>query len=241
MIQQWTVSHLNPKTGPIATSFVGTNLDECRASCLGCPQLGDHNTPTRCYAWAGLVRRGAGAVFSSSKDKTLQAAFKRAPDKRAVRMGAIGDPGRVDWIRVNREVEFCRKNNAAVLAYTHHWRDLGKRAAKVFMASCDDWAGARQALKQGWCPTVIVPHGTPKVVSCSTGESFLRCPAETSKETGRGHVTCADCRLCDPTRLRNSKWSGIMFVFHGPRAPWTPERRAKAAMRRLKLAEESVS
>lgn len=233
-IQKWTVALTNVKTGPIATSFVGSNQDEARASCLGCPQLGDHDTPTKCYAWLGTGRRGANMVWHhSQKDPSLKAAFLRAPDKRAVRMGAIGDPGRVDPITLFSEAAFARNHGAAVLAYTHHWREFREADYKrLFMASCDDWQGARAAIEAGWCPTVIVPAGGPKVVHTSTGHTFLRCPAETAKLTG-GRVTCGDCRLCDPNHLRTTRWAGIMFEFHGSRAPWTPARRAAFEARRL--------
>lgn len=237
MKQLWTVARTNVKTGPITTSYVGESQDEARASCLGCPQLGDptgdwsKETPT-CYAWAGTVRRGANMVWNQSTlPQDLASAFKRAPDKRAVRMGAIGDPRRVEASR--QEAAWARKQGAAVLAYTHHWREKGPVGDKdIFMASCDSWPDAKLALSMGWVPTVIVPQGTPKVVHTSTGHSFLRCPAETSKELG-GHVTCGGCRMCDPTRLRKSRWAGIMFVFHGPRAPWTPQRRAAFEAKRL--------
>lgn len=229
MKQVWYVATVNRKTGPIATSIVGESFEETRASCMGCAQLDNG-----CYAWSGLVKRGVNMVLSiSQKAKDLKSVFERAPDKRAIRLGTLGDPARADPEPLLDEVRWARKQGASVLAYTHHWRGLGGRWKSVFMASCDDWEGAKLAVERGWFPTVVVPQGTPKVVHTSTGHTFLRCPAETAP----GKVTCGQCRLCDPTRVSKTKWSGIMFVFHGPRAPWTPERRAKSAMRRLKLAE----
>jgi hypothetical protein len=229
VIQSWTVSASNPKTGPIATSYVGSSLMETRASCLGCGLLDDGTGLTTCYAWTGQVRRGANMVFTGGKDKSLGSAFMRAPDKRAVRMGAIGDPGRVERHSMAKDVEFLRKRRVSILAYTHHWASKApgdpqdERAGLaslldpkgLFMASCESLEQAEQALDTGWCPTLVVPQGSKKIRTINPKARFLLCPAMQKP----GVVTCAQCQMCDPNRLRQSRYQGIMFEFHGSAAP----------------------
>lgn len=228
MIQSWTVALTNPKTGPIAAGYVGSSLTETRESCLGCGLLDDGTGATLCYAWTGQVKRGAHAVFTGSKDKRLAAAFMRAPDKRAVRMGAIGDPGRVERHVMANDVEWLRRRQVSILAYTHHWASKApgdpqdERAGlasildprDVFMASCEAPDQAERALADGWCPTLVVPQNAPKIRTIG-GKKFLLCPAMQKP----GIVTCAQCQMCDPTRLRQSRYAGIMFEFHGSAAP----------------------
>lgn len=228
----WYVASVNRKTGPLATSIIGESWQEVEASCEGCPQFDDGSGRRHCYAHTGLVKRGVNMVLNhSTKAKDLATVFKHAPDKRAVRMGAIGDPGRMNIEAVRDMAEFVRSHGAAFLSYSHFWRDmdLSKKVGDLFMASCEDWVGARLALSRGFNPAVIVPQGTSRFVHTSTGHSFLQCPAEQKP----GRITCGDCRLCDPIVLSMTKWDGIMFHQHGSAAPWTPARRANHKARKL--------
>lgn len=218
----WTPTTSNQKTGNIPTGYIGQTKEETKASCQGCPQFRDSNNKTRCYAWGGLVHAGLLKVQETAAKSpfkyTLDYAIKHRNKKaKAVRIAAIGDPGRFQLRKIKHIINKIRKNGLAVLNYTHHWRELDPaKYSKLFMASCDTLEEAEQATKLGFRATAIVPYNwADKNCLTPNGARAIVCPAIWGKRIGlpaNKVVTCNECKLCDPAR----NGPIILFPNHGP-------------------------
>ena len=215
----WSVAVSNTKTGPIPTQWVGATEADTWASCEGCMLRPDAGGG--CYAWGGNTRRGANSVRRAAASRgpdagTLTEALARAPRAaRAVRLGAIGDPARLERTALLSDVAEARAAGLRVLAYTHHWRNEPRTGAlkNTALASCETLEGATEATSRGWLVALAGPASAP---------GFITCP-----NSRRPEVTCNACTLCDVPTLRRTGKKGIVFPAHG------------ASMKRLPLAASS--
>lgn len=103
------------------------------------------------------------------------------------RIGSYGDGAAVPF-QVWRRATLMA---AAVLGYSHQWRDPRFQAFKLLcMASADTVEEQASAVAMGWRVFRVAALNSIKLV----GE--VRCPA--SKEMGR-KLTCAECKACGGT------------------------------------------
>lgn len=218
MHELWIPYPANRKTGPIPTLYIGSTVDETRASCIkaGCPLLpvgaGGPAGPSdvRCYAWSGTPRIALSMAQkrrASGGDATLTRALKlRSPNARAARLGAIGDPLALGQSRLSVIDRMVRRAGLALLSYTHGWRRaLWMR--RYALASCETLAIADVAVKRGFRATVILEDTfAGKNTRTPAGRLVVVCPAQRSK------MTCNDCRLCDP----QTRGPIVGFIEHGP-------------------------
>jgi len=201
----WTVSTSNVKTGVIPTQYVGETREQTWVSCEGCNLRPDADGG--CYAWNGNTSRGANSVRKATakgRPATLRAALARAPrSAKVVRLGAIGDPARVNRRELYADVEHARAEGFKVLGYTHHWKGEPRTGAlkNTLLASCETLAQAKDALSRGWLVTVAGPE---KV------EGMVTCP-----HYARPEIQCNRCGLCDVPTLRRTGFVGVVFPAHG--------------------------
>jgi hypothetical protein len=155
-----------------------------------------------------------GYVKNPSKYSFEEAMAKRSKSARMIRLGAIGDPARVNHSELKKFIAKARKEKLAVIGYTHHHREkVNEGLKKVLMASCDNMEQADEAVSRGWRATAVVPFDfVGKRFVTKAGNVGVVCPAQTAPES----VTCNSCHLCDAARPTN--FDIIAFRDHGPRA-----------------------
>ena len=130
---------------------------------------------------------------------------------KMIRLGTYGDPAaapREVWEELVRYAE-------GWTGYTHQWRWIDTRWARLVMASADTLDEAKAAQSVGYRTFRV---GGEREV----GE--LRCPA--SAEMGKKAV-CADCRAC--MGLAGKARASIVIAPHGTGARYARERELEAA------------
>jgi len=209
----WSVSTSNRKTGPIPTQWVGATRAETWASCDGC-SLRPDGPIGGCYAWGGNTVRGAYSVrkaVANGKAADLATVLERTPrGAKCARLGAIGDPSRVDRKELLRDVKRLRKEGLKVLGYTHHSPKERKNSAlkRHVLASCETIEQAVRAIKDGWLVALAGPKSHPGFITCTN----YRKP----------EITCNVCGLCDVPTLKKTGKLGVVFPAHGRGAKRLP-------------------
>lgn len=207
----WTAGTKNRKTGNVPTAYVGESVEEAWASCEGCA-LRDSK---RCYAWNGTVAAGFWNILRGAKKSPAKYTFGNAMaalnGARMVRVGALGDPSRVNHRTLRSNARYVRKRGMAFVGYTHHHREARNANLKdLLMASCETIEQADEAVSRGWRATTIVSWDFKgKRFITPAGNQALVCPAQTTT-----NITCNDCRLCDASR--DTPFKVIAFKDHGP-------------------------
>lgn len=215
----WVLSD-NSKTGPVPTAYVGTNPDEARASCQGCPMLGDRT----CYAWAGTPRMAFGVIAQMRRADPARyslgavmarLARRRRGRARVIRLGALGDPARARRRDIREAISAARTHGMTVLGYTHAWRTIKARDMReILMSSCDTPGQADDALAVGWRPAAIIPAAPEgPIYTTPGGARLLVCPAQRRPD----RMTCNRCAMCSPSApvWTAGRIDGIAFIPHG--------------------------
>ncbi|MCI0560895.1 MAG: hypothetical protein MN733_20615 [Nitrososphaera sp.] len=230
----WVSRPENRKTGCIPTAYIGDSYEAARASCKGCALL-----EKRCYAWNGAMMKGFSAVLrTNARDPERydyrNAIFSRNRKAKAIRFGAIGDPARADRVQLLKAVDLARSEGLSVIGYTHHWRNepITGMLKRTLMASCNMLSETPEAIARGWKPAVVIPWDHKgNTFDMPDGGKGLVCPAQTK------HVTCNDCRMCDPNHpvWDAGKIQAIGFLDHSPKARFDQSDKAfgKAKARKL--------
>lgn len=99
-----------------------------------------------------------------------------------------------------------------ILAYTHGWRELDRRAFEGWapQASCDTLADVAAARSAGWATVLTVPDGDPDGIigqDAPGGGRIIACPSQSHG------IACVKCRLC----ARTERPSTVAFTAHGTR------------------------
>ena len=205
----WTSGTSNRKTGNVPTGWIGSNIEEARQSCTGCPLLDNG-----CYAHQGSPRIGFASLtkaFNRGLDRSFKTALRlRHKKAKMIRLGALGDPSAATDEQIKEIVETSEAQKISLVGYTHFWRRVdGARWRGKLMASCDTKQDLVDAIKDGWRATVVVPPDYPQVTKLEVDgktHTLLVCPAQMKEK-----VTCNDCRLCDASK----KGPHIAFRVHG--------------------------
>ncbi len=224
----WVIAN-NEKTGRIPSAYVGHTKGEAHATCQGCALYG-----TACYAWAGRVAISFGNLVLRAKAHPERYTFDyvmtaRHKETQAIRLGALGDPGRADPAEVESVVTLARARGLSVLAYTHFWRERDTQHMRtIAMASCEDERGADDALAAGWRPAMLLPwthEGT--TFDLPSGAKGVVCPAQT-----KDAVTCNTCRMCTPEHSvwKAGKVQAIGFLDHSRAARREAHRASKGQL-----------
>lgn len=205
----WSARSGNRKTGDVPTAWIGATRDASKASCTGCPLLGNG-----CYAQSpGLVATGHHSVIKGYQNgperySLSSALAKRAKSARMVRLSAIGDVGLLGAEVAASVVATVKAAGLAIVGYTHHWRNPAAAPWKgQLMASCETLTDVDTALSRGWRATVVTPEGLPRSYKTPGGHTVVQCPATLPSVT----VKCNECRLCDA----NKPGPIVAFPVHG--------------------------
>jgi hypothetical protein len=166
MIQTW-ILHRNH----LPTHAVRTGSDA--AVCGDCPARGRW-----CYVQVG---QAPNRIWQSYRHGDYPPLDLNSFRRRAVRIGAYGDPAAVPsqiWARIASVASFCT-------GYTHAWRSCDPSLKRYLMASVDSLEEYHEAKALGWrCYRV-----TESLSTRLTGEAI--CPHE------RSQLQCIACRHCD--------------------------------------------
>jgi hypothetical protein len=219
----WVGTSTNPKTGSIPQGYVGEEKSEARASCAGCPMLGNG-----CYYHQGSAGQAHNSMIRANKRDTtgqrykLETALgKSVRIARYVRGAVGGDPNVFDRATVLGWIEQIRAHGMkGLLLYTHFWETKGAHLKGLAMASCDSLEDADRAIAAGWRVAVILPASDPTSKRTRlksepwAGEKFVTpnghrvvvCPAQRPEL----RKDCNTCGLCDPTSHDGVKAIGFL-------------------------------
>ena len=231
----WSSSTTNVKTGPIPTMWVGNSIEDAWESCDGCPRRPPEPGKAQgmvevCYAWVGPVyslgfksKVLPKHMADPSYHEVERALQNRRVDARAVRLGAIGDPARVDRTELLHDLALVRAAGLAVLGYTH-FPEENPDLAGVLLASLDDPKDPKIPLliELGWRVAVVLPPDYQGKRFSAQGLRGFVCPAQTlrprkAKEKNKKEIpgtTCNQCRLCDRQHVCWDKVDMVGFLRH---------------------------
>jgi hypothetical protein len=205
----------NRKTGGMAQTWIldasakptdAVKDGRDRSVCGDCRLRGEEENGLgrSCYVTLVQAPNHVWRYWSQGRYPTLRAAeASRLLRRRAVRLGAYGDPAAVPvdiWRDLIREA-------VGWTGYTHQWRRPEHQCLReLCMASVDDRMAKVEAELMGW-RTFRVMGNEDRV---SAREEVL-CPA--SKEAGH-LTTCYDCRLCTGVSQRAKAAKSVAIYAH---------------------------
>lgn len=181
----------NPKTGPMAQTWIlrsdmhpidALKEGEDSSICGTCPLRAG-----ACYVTVGL---GPATVYRSflkgryPVTTPALASLGLASAKRAVRLGAYGDPTAVPYEIWSDLLAF----GASHTGYTHQWRTCDRRFKRILMASCDTLEERWEARVMGWRTFRVKTPDQP------VEHREMVCPA--SAEGGH-KLQCWQCLQCN--------------------------------------------
>jgi len=214
---------LNPKTGPMIQTWIlrsdlppmdAVRINADAAVCGDCALRGDRGRERKCYVapWTAphAVFKHVGQYPAVSWE-----ALRGWLTKRAVRLGAYGDPAALPF-EIWR-VLLSQATNWT--GHTHAWRSCDLRLQAVLMASVDSVdsvADFQEARRRGWRTFRLrAVHET------LVDDLEVVCPA--SDEGGHA-TTCARCALCRGGSMQARSiaifphgHNGTMAAFHRSR------------------------
>ena len=124
--------------------------------------------------------------------------------RRAVRLGAYGDPGLVPYPVLSALVAHATR----ATGYTHQWRTISSAYSGLLMASADSVADRRNARRLGYRSFYVAPVGTD--LSAETG--VMEC----ANTRTRNPLQCIDCGACGGTRQgAASRAVDVAIIAHG--------------------------
>jgi hypothetical protein len=107
----------------------------------------------------------------------------------------------------------AKKWEGKVYTYTHSWRTIPRSSWEGIsvLASCESIADAKEALKKGYAPSIVVSHHESDKAYIKDGIKVIPCPSQTRD------VTCEKCRLCMNDTMLKEQNAAIAFAAHGAR------------------------
>lgn len=220
-----TPQSTNTKTGNIPQVWIGGSYEEGKRTCdkVEC-KLRPWIHPKgfkgmACYAWGGSSMLGFGSAIKAdikAGGVALEVALeRRSPQAKAIRLGAIGDPGVMPWGWWFKLERLAKRLDLTILSYTHGWRQRPDLAGRT-MASCDSIAEAVEARKLGFQPAIATREVSvlDKNIRLPDGSKAVVCPAMSAKAKRNAEITCNQCRKCD-----GRSDVAIIFPDHGRTAP----------------------
>ena len=107
-----------------------------------------------------------------------------------------------------------KRGGGRVWSYTHAWQRVAREnwGEVSVLASIENPKEAKQAVKQGYCPAIVVPeHPGDKAYTIKGSKtSWIPCPAQTKED-----MACSDCGLCMRADVLRDLGKGISFAIHG--------------------------
>jgi len=187
MAQLWI---LNADMNPVLASKAGLDSGVC-GGCKLRQSLGG-----ACYVNLGQAPNAVFKTFKKGNYPTLALNDYSILNGLKIRFGAYGDPFALP-IDILASLKAVAKNNTS---YTHQWKKGDDVLKSVSMASVDNIAEQKEAVKNGW-RTFRVATEDSEIMS-----NEIVCPNVTKG------INCADCGLCSGASL-NAK--NIVIPVHG--------------------------
>jgi len=206
-----TMASRNSKTGDMVQTWIfdqaespsDTNKKGNDTSICGdCPLRGVNGKDRGCYV---NLYRGPNAIWKAWKDRKYDICptmlvFK---GRRAVRLGAYGDPAAVP-IQIWRDMVAA---SPGWTAYTHQWETCDERFKEFCMASVETHEQYWRAKSMGW-RTFRITQDPEDILS-----NEIWCPATPE---GGNNRQCATCRACSGTRFKKiARNRDIVAMAHG--------------------------
>jgi hypothetical protein len=216
----------NVKIGNIAATYAPieqTCPDSCKLKDSVCYAqtsfVGIHNARLTKAARKGrytalqLARMEAATIDKASGDPRVLSGSKRLPP---LRLHVSGDSRTIGGTKrlASAAKRYIKRTGSVVYSYTHSWKTVPRAAwgEVSILASVDDFKQAKQALKKGYAPAIVVEtHPEDGKAWQFNGMNVIPCPSQT-----RG-VTCETCKLCMKDQFLKNSDSVIAFAAHGVR------------------------
>jgi hypothetical protein len=184
-----------------------------------------------CYAQMGFVgiqnarltrnaRKGSlnATALAKLEAKLIDESFKgkQLKKKTPLRLHVSGDVKTktgVKYLSASAR-RYIARGGGKVWTYSHAWSKLPKSLWNGIsvLASCDTIREAKEALKAGYAPAMVVPEFESEKAYMIEGIKGIPCPEQT-----RG-VTCQNCGLCMNADKLVQQNSMILFAVHGARS-----------------------
>lgn len=180
-----------------------------------------------CYAQLGFVgiqnarltrqrRSYTPTEIAKQEAKLIESSFKgKAVPGVVLRLHVSGDVTTRTGVKLLAKASdnYRKRGGGKVWTYSHAWKKIPRKnwGDISAMASCDTLDEAKEAMKAGYAPAMVVPSFESSKAYMIGGIKFIPCPNQTTD------VTCEKCKLCMRSELLNSKNSGILFAAHGAR------------------------
>lgn len=175
-----------------------------------CPLLGNG-----CYAESGNVgihmRKLQGRdPDQENRDEADWIIHHRG--RNPLRLHVIGDVAH--WSHAYRLGRAAKYWRGPIWAYTHNWAAVARSVWQRIsvLASCETLKQAKQALRMGYAPALVVSaHPLDGKAHVKEGLTLIPCPAQTRNRT------CIQCKLCWNDRQLRRRNAVITFAAHGAR------------------------
>jgi hypothetical protein len=202
----------NKKLGNVAATYLPID-QTCPNSCPlknnGCyAQLG--NTGFQNIRLQKKMN-GVSAYDIVRKEAREISAFGQKANGKALRLHVSGD------VRTAKSAKLlsiaAEKWDGKVYTYTHAWKTIPRSAWGNIsvLASCENITDAKQAMKCGYAPSIIVPNHISDKAYVHDGVKIIPCPQQT-----RG-ISCDKCKLCMNDKTLKNQNAAIAFAVHGVR------------------------
>ena len=199
----------NDKTGPVSATYA--SQDSCPA---GCPFLAKG-----CYARngpVGIVTRrlnDAPEISLVAMAEQEAQAIRELTGRMDLRVHVVGDCAtpRTARIIAGAMKAHRRKRKKSAWNYTHAWKRVPVKSwlGESVLASCQSIAEAKEALKAGYAPAVILESFDRAGPYVKDGLKILPC-----RHTTHG-IQCVDCRACFDVAALIRTQTAIGFIPHG--------------------------
>lgn len=200
----------NAKIGNIAATYLpikSTCPTTCKLKDNGCyAQLGNVGFQVRRLERVTEGKKAYDIIRAEAREITAKG---KLANGKTLRMHVSGD------CRTAKSAKLLAKAatywNGKVYTYTHAWRSIPKESwgSISVLASCESIEDAKDALKAGYAPSIVVDKHVGERAYMQDGVKVIPCPSQT-----RG-ITCDKCNLCMNDRVLIEQGAAIGFAAHG--------------------------
>jgi hypothetical protein len=165
------------------------------------------------YTALQLAKLEAEAIDQASSNPRVLSGSKRLGP---LRLHVSGDSRTIGGTKklAAASKRYTKRTGSVVYSYTHSWKIVPRQAwgSISILASVDDLKQAKQALKKGYAPAVVVDSHPEDGKKWQFKDlNVIPCPSQTR------NVTCETCKLCMNDDFLKSTNSVIAFAIHGIR------------------------
>ncbi len=233
-----TTKRLRPvPSGPFVSSTYASISATCPSTCPfranGCYVTeGFYSTMSK-FLDANAVSKTPLEVIQEEGWAIEQFARKRYRGESGIPQdgGKNGDKGRDLRLHVGGDIQdpesaavlgnaaavWKRYGGGRVWTYTHAWRAVRRAVwgeSVSVLASVESVPEIKKAMQAGYAAAIVLPALPGPKAWQRHGYTFIPCPAETSKKSGK-QISCVECRLCMDADKLHARKAVIAFGAHG--------------------------